>query len=351
MPDEQSPLEDRDVTISLIQKTVAFIMNDVANITDITNDAQKTKLFNNIITMMGDLGLSIQQIFPEEIAEAYVQGHALGGNLLADSGMEQIKGDLSNRVHTEAVQDLAVKGVSDLQAAIRTASISMIGSIEGTLEEVKDTLLKGIISGDTTKKITAKVQMDFLESGMTSFITSDGKALPLDFYAMTVTRTKVRDAHTQGAVNRYNENNIDLVRFNKRSYTCHVCGSRQHLIISTQGNTPGYPTPEDIGGLPPFHPNCKHYPIPVTDPSEVSPIPFTDTDKRSAQSKKLYKDEQAIRRKANEEKKLYMKMKAEADAAGRDFPSIGTWRRMKRKKDESWKALQQSYKESVAALS
>lgn len=349
MADEQSPLTDRDAMLRIIQKTVAVIMADVASITDITNNKQKSTLMNNITQLLDALQMTVGQVFPEEIAEAYLQGHSLGGDLL--EGIDgEVKGNLKNKLHAEAVQEIAAKGMSDLEAAIRTAGVAAIACIEGTLEKVQQDIAEGVIKGASTKVITEAVKKSFLEAGMTSFLTSDDRALPLDFYAMTVTRTKVRDAHAQGAANRYKENDIDLVRFNQRSYTCKVCGSRQGMVVSLTGKTEGYPTVDDIGGLPPFHPNCKHYPIPVTDPSAYPPKPFNDVDKRSAESKKHYTNEQKIRRKANREKKQYMKMKAEADSRGEDFPNIGTWRRMKRKNDDNWKTLQANYKQSIAAI-
>lgn len=42
----------------------------------------------------------------------------------------------------------------------------------------------------TTKQITQRVGEKFGKRGMAAFVTKDGKHLPVDFYAKTVTRTK-----------------------------------------------------------------------------------------------------------------------------------------------------------------
>lgn len=350
MPDELNPYSDQDKTLSLVQQAVTAIMQNVDSITDITNNKQKAQLFANVMNMLDQLNLSITQFFPQEIVNAYAAGWELGGQLLQEAGAGEIVGDLKNAVHAQAIQHVAVSGASDMQAAIRTAGLLFIENIDTALQAVQDKIGQGLISGASTRDITKTVFAQLKSDGLTSFITSDGKRLPLDFYAMTVTRTKVRDAQVQGSVGRYNENGIDLVRINERSFTCKVCGARQGLVISLSGETAGYPTAAQIGGLPPFHPNCRHYIIPVVNALEYPPKPFTGIDKQGGNAKDLYKAEQNIRRKANEEKKQYMKMKAEADAAGQNFPSIGTWRRMKRKNDEKWKALQNEYKARVDSL-
>ena len=348
--DDQTPYEDQDLTLSIVQKTVQLILQEVMSLDDIMNDEKKTRLFNMVAYFLNQAGLQLTEVFPAEIADAYTAGHNLGADLLAESGLENVTGNLTDQVHVQAVQEVAVQGVNDMQAALRTAAATFISDIGSILESVQTEIGSGILQGDATRTITQRVQMEFLRHGMTAFITSDNRRLPLDFYAMTVTRTKVRQAHTNGAANRYQENGVDLVRFPTRSHTCHICGAREKLVISLRGETEGYPTAAEIGGLPPWHCNCRHYPIPVTNPSEYPPKRFTGRDMRSEASKDTYKNEQAIRRKANEEKKLYMKMKAEADSRGESFPSIGTWRRMRRKNDQKWKDLQAAYKESTSRL-
>jgi hypothetical protein len=348
--DNQTPFEDQDLTLSIIQKTVALIMQEVLSIDDIMNDTKKARMFESVALFLNQAGIAMTEVFPAEIANAYATGHELGSDLLSEAGFQEVQGNLTGQVHAAAVQEVAIQGVTDMQAALRTAAAMFITDIGGILEAIQTEIGAGILQGATTRTITQRVQAEFLRNGMTAFITSDNRRLPLDFYAMTVTRTKVRQAHTQGAANRYQENGVDLVRFPIRSHTCKICGARERLVISLRGETEGYPTAAEIGGLPPFHPNCRHYPIPVIDASEYPPQAFTGRDMRTAASKETYGNEQAIRRKANEEKKLYMKMKAEADAAGESFPSIGTWRRMRRKNDQKWKDLQQKYKDSVSSL-
>ncbi|QFG05672.1 capsid maturation protease [Bacillus phage 035JT001] len=356
MADRENPLtedgnvfEDEDRTLVLIRAVVAKIMEHVLSLDDITNDKKKNAMFQAVLSLLDQLGIAIMEVFPQEIATAYTAGHDTGASFLRDAGMDtaQITGNLKDKVHAQAVQEIATQGYDDLQAALRTAGELFIAGIGATLTEIQDKIAEGILLGHTTKTITAAVQQKFLQEGLTSFITRDGKRLPLDFYAMTVTRTKVRDAHTQGAVKRYEENGVDLVRFPTRSHTCKICGERERLVVSISGKTEGYPTVEEIGGLPPWHPNCRHYPMPVIDASEYPPVPFTGRDMRSAESKEVYKNEQAIRQKANNEKKLYLKMKAEAEARGETFPPIGTWRRKKRKDDEEWKTLQKNYRDSI----
>ena len=347
--DEFNPYEDKDKTLKLVQKVVEQITADIMSAEDLFDDKTRGRIMASCINLLEQLGEEISNYITPEIVEAYQAGWELGGSLLAESGLEGIQGNLVSLVHANAVQSIALEAIDDMQAAIRTAIMSLI-SINDTLQAVHDQIGEGLIKGRTTRDMTKAIQREFAEVGLTSFVTIDNRRLPLDFYAMTVTRTKVRKAQVKGSLNRYIENDLDLVRINKRAYTCKVCGEREGLVVSIAGNTPGYPTFDDIGGEPPFHPNCKHYIIPVTESDLYPPKPFTGVDKRTEASKETYETEQKIRVKANQEKKLYMKMKAEAEAAGDTFPNIGVWRRMKRKNDEKWKALQKQYRQSINRL-
>ncbi len=346
--DEFNPYEDKDKTLKLVQQVVQRITNDIVSAEDLINDKTRIRIIANCVNLLEQLSLSLEEYLTPELVEAYRAGWEMGGNLLAESGVEAIQGNLTSLVHASAVQSIAIEAVDDMQAAIRTALMNLT-NINDTLQAVHDQIGTGLIQGRTTRDITKEIQREFLEVGLTSFVTIDNRRLPLDFYAMTVTRTKTRKAQVQGSLNRYTENDHDLVRINKRAFTCKVCGSRENVVISITGNTPGYPTFEDIGGAPPFHPNCKHYTIPARA-EEYPPRPFTGADKRTAASKETYDTEQKIRVKANAEKKQYAKMRAEAAANGEDFPNIGVWRRMKRKNDQSWQDLQKKYRDSIKRL-
>ncbi len=351
MADEFNPFEDKDETLKLIQQVVTQITNNIVNAEDLFNSKERSRIMANCINLLEQLEVSIAEYITPEILEAYRAGWELGGDLLAETGIEAIQGNLTSLVHATAVQAIAIEAVDDMQAAIRTALMTL-RDINDTLQAVHDQIGTGLIQGKTTQDMTKAIQREFLEAGLTSFVTIDNRRLPLDFYAMTVTRTKVRKAQVEGSINRYIENDHDLVRINKRAFTCKVCGAREGLVVSLTGSAPGYPTFEDIGGKPPFHPNCRHYIIPISEMErdKYPPRPFTGADKRTAASKETYDTEQKIRVKANQEKKLYAKMKAEAAASGEDFPNIGVWRRMKRKNDQSWQDLQGRYRASIRQL-
>lgn len=343
----ENPYTDHDRMLTFIRAYVEEIYLEIDRLGDFMNDKQRERMGRNVLSLLDELSLSVPEVFPQEVVDAYREGFNIAGADLENILASELRGDLSNKVHAQAVQELVISGVDDLQASIRTAQELFIFNIQSTLREIQDNIAKGVLSGLTVKQITKRVKSDFLQAGLTAFTTIDGRKLPLDFYAMTVTRQKTRDAHVKGSVNRYLDNKVTVVKINERHPTCHICGARQGMVISLTGEHEGVPTVDDIGGLPPFHPNCRHYVSPVTDLSREIIRPFNDNDQRTDLQKKMYKQEQDIRRKANAEKKQYLKMKAEAEAGGQNFPPIGTWRRMKRKNDEGWKKLQQDYRESA----
>jgi hypothetical protein len=346
---------------------IAAVMNDifegVLNAKDLLQDKNKTALLEAIIDALDRLDKTIEDVIPREAFLLYFMGMDEAAASLVESGIVvqgglaltatgQVASGFRKRMHLEAIDEISGDTLLDLKAAIRTAKENAGIAIERTLESVKEDIAKGMIMGDHNKVVSKKVAKSFAENGLTSFITKDGKKLPLDFYARTVTKTKMKVAHTTGAVNRYVENGINLVKVGEHHPTCIVCSRYQGMVIDLTGETSGFKSVNDAGvKLPPYHPNCEHsirpYVIKYKTAEEIKAEKEKwkrfnpEKDNRTPAQKKAYEKEQAIRREANKEKKQYAKMKA---AMGDKAPkTIGAYRRMKRKNDEKWKQLQSDY--------
>lgn len=107
----------------------------------------------------------------------------------------------------------------------------------------------------TTKQITQHVGEKFGKRGMTAFVTKDGKHLPVDFYAKTVTRTKLQQAENHGHLNRYSERKVKHVEVTGNIPTCGQCAAYRGIVFVTE---PGDKFPHvDLHRLFPLHPNCQ----------------------------------------------------------------------------------------------
>lgn len=341
----------------IIQYAVDQIYTEIGSVGNLFDNAEKAQLVENILSILDDLGLSLEEVFPEAVAEQYATGIRLGEEALITAGLTGealVATAPTKRIHREALDALVSKGMGDLKSAIATAKESVGVEIEEALNAVEKELGRKILTGDNIRVASNLVAQRFAEHGLTAFVTSDDKYLPLDYYSRLVVRTKLRDANVTGSVNRYTENKVDLVYIDEHHPTCSVCAKRQGLVISLSGDTEGYPTADETG-LPPFHPHCQHdirpYIPEFKSKSEIErdKKPFKPgDDKRTETQRKAYEREQAIRRRASREKKAYEQLKA---TMGDDAPkTLGAYRRMKRKNDKGWKKLQEEYAESVRLL-
>ncbi|MEK4303611.1 phage minor capsid protein [Oceanobacillus sp. FSL K6-0251] len=318
-------------------------------IADLTKEKGAEKLLGEIGHILDQYSLQVDEVLPEAVLNHYFGGVDEATKALKDIGSKPKP--ISRVIHQNAVEEIMDDTLIDMQAAIRTAKASAISTVTNATESVQGDIAKGLITGEPRKVIQQHVAKSFEAEGLTAFITSDGKKLPLDFYAMTVTRSKMRHASVQGNVQRYKENEQDLVQIIENDDSCAVCANHNRLVVSLTGETEGFPTIDEIE-LPPYHPNCRGtispYAIDFKSSKEVEQaIARNDEyeegeDPRTEEQKKAYEKEQEARRRANEEKKQYARWKG---VMGDDAPkNLGAFRSMKRQDTVKFQELQSEYR-------
>lgn len=352
------------------EKELQRYLQDIVNLiylriteTDLTKKKAADQLIKEIGVLIEQFGVTLERVMPEAIAREYFGGIDEASKRLIEAGViteaskavtpsGEIAKAFRKGVHLEAVAELLDDTMLDLRAAIRTAKASAAVSIADTLKGVQKDLAQGIISGDPRKVTQARVARTFQENGLTSFITSDGKRLPLDFYSMTVTRTKTREARVNGSVKRYEEFDQDLVRISGNADTCEVCARHQGMVVSLTGKTPGYPVAGEDIPLPAYHPNCRCGIIPFVASRKTAEeiaaakarnAAYSPTaDRRTPAQRKAYEREQKARRQANAEKKQYARWQM---VLGDQAPkSIAGFRRMKRQNTLKFQELSAEYR-------
>lgn len=334
------------------------------NAKDLTNDKNAQALITAILNELDGLGIKTSEVMPKELEKAYLQ--AISG-ATQDLVAQKVKVDalkpadvIKKKLHVAALTSLVRDTLQDLRVAIRAAKQSATTTIKKVLSKTKREIAKGLIQGNGRKIVAKRVAQAFQEEGLTCFTTADGKRLRLDKYAKTVVSVKMRDTSTQGAVNRYQENGVTLVKISSHSPSCAVCGRFAGMVVSLNGKHPGFRSVNDPGiKLPPFHPSCRHTISSWVDtyktPKEIEEEKNKwrnwreDIDKRTLAQQRAYKKEQDIRRKAHEELKLYEKYRSLLK--GEDFPkTIGAFRRIKRNGGKSWQKLQVAYRQANREL-
>lgn len=371
-------MTNEELLIAYIQEVVTEMAEQIAKF-DLTRQEQVDALLLKMASLLDKFDLTVTELMPLTIIEKYFGSVDEATALMAASGLNvapvaaittttaatagvavgaaafTIAEPFKKKIHVDAVNELIADSLLDFRAAIRTAKTSGHSCILETLEAVKGDLVKGMAQGQARKKIQATVQATFLEKGFDAFESSDGRMIPLDAYAMTVVRTKTRDASVQGSTNRYVDSGQDLVQIIENSDTCPICGRFRDMVVSLTGKTEGYPAVGQNGiKLPPYHPNCRGsvrpYVARFKTEDEMAATKKRNAkyaegkDIRTKQQKEDYKTEQKARARANNEKKQFMRWQ---QRLGAEAPkTLGAFRRMKRENSVKFQELQSMYRSS-----
>lgn len=320
---------------------------------DLTRDGERDQLYKHITDLVSALETDTSEIIPYELAVEYFNGldHAntlLGNNSTSFDSNGRLKAGISNQIHVEQLESLVMDTMMDLSAAYRTFEQNAVGSIDTAINQIRADMAISSLTGRNKTQLIKQVKEAFREQGQTAFITSDGKMLPLDFYAATVVETKLSQANVSGHLQRYDEANVDLVQVMARPGTCEHCAAHDGMVYSRGGSHPKYP--EYPEGLIPLHPHCKCTLIPIVEDfltdSERKAIDErvakgVDFDPRTDAERALYARDQRINRRNNAEKKLFMKMQQEL---GADAPqTLAAFRRMKRADTSKYQEIYSNY--------
>lgn len=315
--------------------------------TNVVNDKKRNDMFLMIDQMFKETQTDVERFIPLLLMEEYTKGVRE-----ATKRLKEEKTLLKKIANKNQLKHIANDTMLDLRAAYRTAHKNTISTIDVTVKQVQQELFDGILFGENRRYIANRVASRFNEAGMVSFVTKDGKRLPLDFYSQTVVNTKRRDSSIQGHIDRYVEAGQDLVEIVGVWPTCEHCKRVRGMVFSLTGNTKGFPLLTDEF-RPPFHPNCRCSFRPVvlkfltdkqvTDIHKRNAKYDPDADTRSTSERKEYRKEQSKNRKRNEEKKQYAEMVA---VLGDDAPeTLGAFRRMKRQGTTNYQELKAQMRE------
>lgn len=343
--------------IEYFSKVMQTILNKLGNARNLDKDIGSKQLIDEVVILLDRMGIKAQEVMPIELERAYREAvKKAERDLIA----QKVKTEpinpldlLKKKIHLAAVKKLMGDTLTDIKKAVTRAQSNAKLKIGRIIEKTRKELGTGLTAGRLNKVIAKRLSKMFVDEGITGFTTSDGKNIRIEKYASTVVRTKMRDANTQGNVNRYKDSNVHLVKISSHSPSCGKCAQYAGKVVSLTGEHKGFLSTRDIP-LPPFHPNCRHtiapYVIEFKSEGEIQ----LEKDKwksfqpnqevRSVSHQKAYKKEQDIRRQANEDLKQFEKYKA---VLGDKAPkTVGAFRRIKRANGPKYKQLQQQLRQT-----
>ena len=122
----------------------------------------------------------------------------------------------------------------------------------------REIIASGQLRGAAAQEITKQVQDKISEDGITALIDKGGKKWQLDTYAEMLTRQVLANGGREGVFNTARQFGFDLAVVSTHGSTHEECRVWEGKIISLTGDTPGYPSFEDVTDAGLFHVGCKH---------------------------------------------------------------------------------------------
>ena len=262
---------------------------------------------------------------------------------------------------------------SQIELIAQNANIDLNKSINIVGRRVQDAVRKAgieataekLTTGQTIREMQKNLQDKLKQQNLTAVEYANGTKMPIEKYAETVARSTTAETQNKAKVIQGQDWGYDLVRFTEHSPTCGVCSMYQGRVYAltkeaangkykgSKGQALHFPYLYDtalISGYSTIHPNCRHrlsvLPAGAYTAAEMEEFsrksmqPFEDM--RSDKERKAYAQEQAVKRKRNESRKQYEKIKT---ALPNDAPkTFAAFVKMKSAKSERYKELLKDYR-------
>ena len=324
--------------------------------------AYERSLLRQIQKELKKLKKSSKALVEQLVKENYKTGlQSLIDDLIKDDTAPRLFNMFSG-LNTSQIELITQNANIDLNKAInivgrRVQDAVREAGIEATAEK--------LTTGQTIREIQKNLQDKLKQQNLTAVEYANGTKMPIEKYAETVARSTTAETQNKAKVIQGQDWGYDLVRFTEHSPTCEVCSMYQGRVYAltkeaangkykgSKGQALHFPYLYDtalISGYSTIHPNCRHRlsvlpagaytAAEMEDFSRKSMQPFEDM--RSDQERKAYAKEQEVKRKRNESRKQYEKIKA---ALPNDAPkTFAAYVKMKSAKSERYKELLKDYR-------
>ncbi len=324
--------------------------------------AYERSLLRQIQKELKKLKKSSKALVEQLIKENYKTGlQSLIDDLLKDDTAPRLFNMFSG-LNTSQIELITQNANIDLNKSINIVGRRMQDAVrEAGIEATAEKLT----TGQTIREMQKNLEKKLKQQNLTAVEYANGTKMPIEKYAETVARSTTAETQNKAKVIQGQDWGYDLVRFTEHSPTCEVCSMYQGRVYAltkeaangkykgSKGQALHFPYLYDtalISGYSTIHPNCRHRlsvlpagaytAAEMEDFSRKSMQPFEDM--RSDKERKAYAQEQAVKRKRNESRKQYEKIKA---ALPNDAPkTFAAFVKMKSAKSERYQELLKDYR-------
>ena len=324
--------------------------------------AYERSLLRQIQKELKKLKKSSKALVEQLVKENYKTGlQSLIDDLLQDNTAPKLFNMFSG-LNTSQIELITQNANIDLNKSINIVGRRMQDAVrEAGIEATAEKLT----TGQTIREMQKNLQDKLKQQNLIAVEYANGTKMPIEKYAETVARSTTAETQNKAKVIQGQDWGYDLVRFTEHSPTCGVCSMYQGRVYAltkeaangkykgSKGQALHFPYLYDtalISGYSTIHPNCRHrlsvLPAGAYTAAEMEEFsrksmqPFEDM--RSDKERKAYAQEQAVKRKRNESRKQYEKIKT---ALPNDAPkTFAAFVKMKSAKSERYKELLKDYR-------
>lgn len=267
-----------------------------------------------------------------------------------------------SKLNTRQIELIARNATGDFNKAIniigrRTQDMIRTVTLEATAQKLS--------TGQTIRQMQKSLTEIFKAQNVFSVPYKNGASMPIKKYAEMTARSTTAETQNKAQTTQGMEWGYDLVEMTSHSPTCPICAMYQGRVyaITKEAANGKYKAPDGTPLMFPYlydtafakgyetiHPNCRHriaiFPARAYKKEELlkfsqkSTAPFEDT--RTDAERKAYAEQQAEKRRRNENRKQYERIKA---VLPNDAPkSFAGFVRMKQTNSQRYQELMQDYR-------
>jgi hypothetical protein len=241
----------------------------------------------------------IVQTVPMVITQAYLSGIAM---TRLELGMQGTKESINTQsvefqtTHQYRIHKLVTDTQRDLLKATDNTSERVKTLVRQVVDKaIREKAIKNYGNLEYERQIKQELNRRILEEKLReseiAIIDKANRRWNHGTYIKLLSKTKLMIAHVEAIKQEGANMGIDLGIINTHPLTTDACTKYQGMIVSLNGQTPGYVSIDTLrasGEI--FHPNCRHYVRPVRSLSLVPPSQLAVHEKQMA----AYKKAQAI---------------------------------------------------------
>lgn len=228
------------------------------------------QLLSQINSMIDEIDVRAYNWAKRSVKHSYRSGVNYGADHLRRMKVvRSVKYDaLIHRQAVDVLTDAVATDLLEINGVIRRNVSRYIRATQQRIIEdrnISKALAESALHGEARRSTSDRLLSQFrkrMEAG--EFIEINGRKYRPETYSELVARTRMREASSQGTVNTCLQYGNDLVQVSIHQDIDgdDICNEYEGRIFSLSGTSKTYPM---LDHMPPFHPNCRHVLLPITE--------------------------------------------------------------------------------------